>query len=69
MIDRMEQAVARAELGALEFRLERIEQLLAEEELSAEMESQLRHTMSIVQTRIQVERACRFHDPGIRAAA
>jgi uncharacterized coiled-coil DUF342 family protein len=69
MMNRMDDPIARAELGALEFRLERIEQLLSEEVLSAEMEAQLRHTISVVQTRIQGERACRFHDPRTRAAA
>lgn len=69
MMSRLDDQIARSELGALEFRLERIEQLLAEELLSAEMEAQLRHTMSVVQTRIQAERACRFIDPRARAAA
>ena len=69
MMSRMDDQIACSELGVLEFRLQRIEQLLAEETLSPEMESQLRHTMSIVQTRIQAERACRFIDPRGRAAA
>lgn len=69
MMSRMDDQIARSELGVLEFRLERIEQLLTEEVLSPEMEAQLRHTLSVVQTRIQAERASRFHDPRTRVAA
>jgi hypothetical protein len=69
MMNRIDDPVARAALSILAFRLERIEQLLAEEELSPEMEAQLRQTMFSIQLQIQAERACAFHDPRRRAAA
>lgn len=56
------------ELELLEYRQQRIEELLDEGIVSAEMETQLRHTLSTIEQEVQSLRAHRVRPAHRRAA-
>jgi hypothetical protein len=56
------------ELELLEYRMERIEQLLSDGIVSAEMEFQLRHTLALLERESESIRSARFA-PAHRQAA